>query len=174
MATRETPSEGGRATAAELQYVEEVALGFERQGLFRMAGRVLGWLLICDPPEQTFGQLAEVLQASKGSISAAMRFLVPAGLVERISRPGDRRDYYRCRPGAWAELARDQSRLYGDFRKLAQRGLELLADAPADRRERLQDMHDFYGWLDREMPALWARWRREKQEQEPRGGTGDG
>jgi DNA-binding transcriptional regulator GbsR (MarR family) len=167
---------GGRggATAAELQYVEEVALGFERQGLFRMAGRVLGWLLICDPPEQTFGQLAEVLQASKGSISAAMKFLVPAGLVERISRPGDRRDYYRCRPGAWAELARDQSRLYEEFRKLAQRGLELLADVPVGRRERLQDMHDFYGWLEREMPGLWERWRREQQAKEPRGGGGDG
>jgi DNA-binding transcriptional regulator GbsR (MarR family) len=173
MVTRETSSEGGRATAAELHYVEEVALGFERQGLFRMAGRVIGWLLICDPPEQTFGQLAEVLQASKGSISAAMKFLVPAGLVERISRPGERRDYYRCRPGAWAELARDQSRLYDDFRKLAERGLELLGDAPAERRERLQGMHDLYGWLEREMPALWERWR-EHQKQQPTGGTHDG
>lgn len=170
----EKDEQGSVATDAELQYVEEVALGFERQGLFRMAGRVLGWLLICDPPEQTFGQLAQVLQASKGSISTAMKFLVPAGLVERISRPGDRRDYYRCRPGAWAELARDQSRLYGEFRKLAQRGLELLADAPAARRERLQDMHDFYAWLEAEMPALWARWRREQQAKETRGGTGDG
>jgi DNA-binding transcriptional regulator GbsR (MarR family) len=174
MTENEPPREGGGATAAELQYVEEVALGFERQGLFRMAGRVLGWLLICDPPEQTFGQLAEVLQASKGSISAAMRFLVPAGLVERVSRPGERRDYYRCRPGAWADLARDQSRLYDEFRKLAQRGLELLADTPAARRERLQDMHDFYAWLEREMPALWERWRREQQEQATRGGTDDG
>jgi DNA-binding transcriptional regulator GbsR (MarR family) len=174
MVSSDAPGGGNRATAAELHYVEEVALGFERQGLFRMAGRVLGWLLICDPPEQTFNQLAEVLQASKGSISAAMKFLVPAGLVERISRPGERRDYYRCRPGAWAELARDQSRLYDEFRKLAQRGLELLADAPAARRERLQDMHDFYAWLEREMPALWERWRREQQEKETRGGMSDG
>ena len=174
MVDQENVEQGSVTTDAELQYVEEVALGFERQGLFRMAGRVLGWLLICDPPEQTFNQLAQVLQASKGSISAAMKFLVPAGLVERISRPGDRRDYYRCRPGAWAELARDQSRLYDEFRKLAQRGLELLGDAPAARWARLQDMHDFYAWLEREMPALWARWRREQQEREWKGGTGDG
>jgi hypothetical protein len=33
------------------------------------------------------------------------------------------------------------------------------------RRERLQDMHDFYAWLEREMPALWERWRREQQEE---------
>ena len=173
MEDNETTEGRGTATAAELQYVEEVALGLERQGLFRMAGRVLGWLLICDPPEQTFGQLAEVLQASKGSISAAMKFLVPSGLVERISRPGDRRDYYRCRPGAWADLARDQSRQYEAVRKLAERGLELLADAPPHRCERLRDMHDFYAWLEREMPALWARWR-EQREHDRGGGTSDG
>jgi hypothetical protein len=51
----------------------------------------------------------------------------------------------------------------------AERGLELLADAPAARRERLQGMHDFYAWLEREMPALWERWRREQQETETRG-----
>ncbi len=31
-----------------------------------MAGRVIGWLLICDPPAQTFNQLVAVLRASKG------------------------------------------------------------------------------------------------------------
>jgi DNA-binding transcriptional regulator GbsR (MarR family) len=120
-------------------------LGFERQGPVPHGRPALGWLLICDP-EQTFGQLAELLQASKGSIGAATKFLVPGGLVERISRRGKRRDYYRCRPGARAELARDQSRLTDDFRKLAQRGLELLTDVPATRHER--------------------------QEQDQRGGTG--
>jgi DNA-binding transcriptional regulator GbsR (MarR family) len=152
------------ATEQELHFVEELALGFERQGLFRMAGRVIGWLLICDPPEQTFNQLAEVLQASKGSISTAMKFLVPSGIVERVSRPGERRDYYRCRPDAWYDLAREQSAQYRELRLLAERGLAQLADAPAARRERLQAMHDFYTWLEREMPALWERWRREQAE----------
>ena len=36
-------------TADERQYVEEVALYFEAQGLPRMIGRILGWLLICEP-----------------------------------------------------------------------------------------------------------------------------
>jgi hypothetical protein len=52
-------------------------------------------------------------------------------------------------------------------------GLELLADAPAERRERLAGMHDLYAWLEAEMPALWERWR-QHQEQEPKGGSHDG
>src|SRR5919106_2923964 len=149
-------------TAAQLHYVEEVALGFERQGLFRMAGRVIGWLLICDPPEQTFNQLVEVLGASKGSISSAMKFLTPSGWVERVSHPGDRRTYYRFRPGSMLEATRAQSQHYGEFRRVLEGGLELLPDQPA-RRERLEDVHDLYEWLEKEIPALLERWEQETQ-----------
>ncbi len=152
------------ASAAELQFVEAVALGLEQQGLVRMAGRVIGWLLICDPPEQTFNQLVAVLRASKGSISSVMQFLVTGGLVERFSRPGERRDYYRVQPGTWVDLARRQTSHYSAFVALTEQGLRLLDGAPAERRERLQEMHDFYDWLDRELPALWARWQRARGE----------
>ena len=47
-------------------FVEEVALVFEEIGLIRMAGRILGWLLISNPPYQSADELAEALQASKG------------------------------------------------------------------------------------------------------------
>lgn len=162
MAPVEPTGGTAKATTEELQFVEEVALGFERQGLFRMAGRVIGWLLICHPPEQTFGDLVEVLQASKGSISAAMKFLVPSGLVEQISKPGDRRTYYRARPSAWIDLARRQSAFYTDMTKIADRGLRLLQGTSADRRERIQTMHDFYAWLAAEMPAAFDRWEQRK------------
>ena len=149
-------------SADELAFVEDFALGMERQGLFRMAGRVLGWLLISDPPEQTAGQLAAALQASKGSISAAMKFLIPTGMVERQPRPGQRRDYYAMPAHVWADLVRRQSVQYGQFRSIIERGLALLEGAPAARRVRLQELHDLYDWLDREMPALWERWDRER------------
>lgn len=165
MEIAEQEQDQGGVAADELQFVEEVALGLERQGLFRMAGRVVGWLLICDPPEQTFNQLVEALQASKGSISTAMKVLVPGGLVERVSRPGERRDYYRVRPGVWPALARSRAvEQYGAFKNLTEQGLRMLAHTPPDRRRRLQEIHDFYDWLDREMPAFWARWERERQD----------
>jgi len=149
-------------TAEELRFVEEVALGFERQGLFRMAGRVIGWLLICDPPEQTFNQLVEVLGASKGSISSAMKFLTPSGWVERVSHPGDRKTYYRFRPGSLFEATRTQSQHYGEFKRVIESGMELMADQPA-RRERLDAVHDLYGWLEIEVPALLERWEQQTQ-----------
>lgn len=139
-----------------LQFVEEVAVAFERMGLFRMAGRVIGWLLVCEPPEQTFGQLVEVLRASKASISGAMRFLTASRWVERFSKPGDRRSYYRIRPDAMVESAYRQAAIYGDVARLMETGLETLGDTAP--RERLQQMHEIYAFLDREFPALLRRW----------------
>ncbi len=49
----------------------------------RMAGRMLGWLLICDPPHQSMNAIADVLQASKGSISTMTRLLIQLDLIER-------------------------------------------------------------------------------------------
>ncbi len=145
-------------TRSELTFVEEVAVAFEQGGLPRMAGRIIGWLLICDPPEQTSDQLAQVLQASKGSISSSTRLLVPSGLVERRSHPGERRDYFRLRNEAWAELVRGRLDQVTAFRDLTARGLTLLADEPPARRARLEEVGRFYAWLDEQFTALWATW----------------
>ena len=66
----------------EKHFVEEVGLFFEQSGMPRMAGRILGWLLISDPSHQTTSELAEVLLASKGSISTMTRLLIRIGLIE--------------------------------------------------------------------------------------------
>ena len=74
----------------EKKFIEEVGIVFEQTGLPRMAGRVFGWLLISDPPYQSPAELAEVLMASKGSISTTTRLLLQLGLVERFIIPGER------------------------------------------------------------------------------------
>ena len=44
-------------TDKKQQFVEECGLYFEGIGLTRIAGRVIGWLLICDPPYQLQSEL---------------------------------------------------------------------------------------------------------------------
>ena len=73
-------------------YAEDFGLLFEGFGLPRMVGRVLGVLLISDPPELSAEELAEALQASRGSISSATRSLIGMGLVQRRTKRGERRD----------------------------------------------------------------------------------
>src|ERR687888_775303 len=91
--------------AAVERFVEELGVYFELEaGTPRMIGRTLGWLLVCDPPEQSAADLAELLQASKGSISTATRVLLRMGFIERVRFRGERFDRFRARPEAWDDF----------------------------------------------------------------------
>ncbi len=150
--------------AGEKQFAEEVGIVFEQTGIPRMAGRILGWLLVSDPPHQSMEQLTEALMASKGSISTMTRFLIRIGLIERLSLPGVRRDYFRLRSDAWQHMVgRGLTEEIRMVRQLAERGLELLSDKPLVTRKWLEEMLDVYTFLEREFPPLLARWEREHQ-----------
>jgi len=145
------------------QFVEEVGISFEQTGLPRMAGRLLGWLLICDAPHQTTGELAEALLASKGSISTTTRLLIRIGLIERLSLPGVRHDYFRLKSGAWHQLLKDTLDQTTAFRQLMERGLVLLENKSLLTRQWLEEMRDMYAFLEREFPALLERWEQQRK-----------
>ena len=143
-------------------FVEEVALIFEEIGLTRMAGRILGWLLISNPPHQSAEELAEALQASKGSISTMTRLLIQLDLIERTGFPGDRRDYFVMKPDVWAQLLQARMSQVTDLHQLAEDGLELLEGEPPELRQRIQDMHDLYSYVETELPILIERWEQKR------------
>ncbi|MCB9680158.1 MAG: MarR family transcriptional regulator [Alphaproteobacteria bacterium] len=147
-------------------FVEEMGLVFTEMGGSRMAGRVLGRLLICDPPHQSSAELAEALMASSGSISTVTRQLVQGGMIERIAVPGERATYFRIRPGMWAESVRVRMAMLSLMRGSAERGLELLASAPAARRRRLEEFRDFYAFMEEQTPALLEAWARKRAMEE--------
>jgi DNA-binding transcriptional regulator GbsR (MarR family) len=146
----------------ERHFVEDFSLYFEQMGYPRMAGRILGWLLICDLPVQSAGELADVLQASKGSLSTMTRLLIQTGLIERAGLPGQRRDYFRIKAGAWPQLIRSQLQSMIGLHQNVERGLALLQDRDPSLQERLREAHDLYAFLERELPALLARWEQER------------
>ncbi len=139
------------------QYIEEFALLYESAGLPRIAGRILGWLMVCDPPEQTASQLAEALEASKGSISTMTRYLAQIQLIERVSKRGSRQDFYRIRPGAWTDLMKTRLSGLRVFTQLAEKGLRIMETAPPGHKKRLEEMHDLYEFFETEMAGLVKR-----------------
>lgn len=148
------------------RYVEEFAVLFEQYGQPRMVGRVWGRLMVAEPPELTAGELAGSLQASRGSISGATRTLVGIGLVERISRPGERRDYFRVKPGAWDDLMRIQLESITAVRQMAERGLEVVPLEAPSALQNLEAMRDFYGFWEEHMHHLLKLWKQERRGRE--------
>jgi DNA-binding transcriptional regulator GbsR (MarR family) len=146
------------------QFAEEVGIVFEQTGMPRMAGRILGWLLISDPPHQSTEQVTKALMASKGSISTMTRLLIQNGLIERLSLPGVRHDYFRLRSDAWQHMiGRGLTEEIKMVRQLAERGLELLGDKTPVTKNWLEEMRDVYTFLEHEFPTLLERWEKERQ-----------
>src|ERR687898_749471 len=66
-----------------------------RYGMAPVVGRLLGYLAICDPREQSIAELAEALLASRSAIAGAVKTLEQLGLVRRFRAAGERMDRVR-------------------------------------------------------------------------------
>ena len=138
----------------DLHFIEDIGLYFEQMGLPRMAGRILGVLLISDPPSQSITDLGDRLHASKGSISIMARLLMERGLIERVASPIPRRDYYRFKPGGWSIYMRQWLGLMSGLHQITERGLALMVDKPDPLKERLQEAHDLFSNIEQEFPSI--------------------
>jgi len=150
----------------ERQWAEETALAMESMGMPRSWGKLMGWLLICDPPHQSSAQLAAALDLSAGSVSTGMRMLENAALVRRVAVPGTRGKVYEMTEDAFLLAARNEQ--FKVVRKLMDHGVAILGDEQSPRAQRLRRTRDFYAFLEREVPALVDRFLAEHGE----GGNG--
>src|ERR1700679_3987293 len=90
-------------------WVERVAAAFAQHfGMPPITGRILGWLLICDPPEQSAGDIADAIGASRASLTTSMRLLTAGELVRRSHRPGERTTWFRIDDDAWEKVIRQR------------------------------------------------------------------
>jgi DNA-binding transcriptional regulator GbsR (MarR family) len=149
-------------TEDESEFVEAVAALLGSWGLPPMAGRMWAYLLICEPTEQTAGQISEALHASRGAISGTARMLTTAGFIRRVRRRGDRREFFSAPPDAFDALMGDAARTYATFRKTVEIGLNALADRPPSASERLKRLHHAFAFMEHEVPLLVERYLRER------------
>ena len=143
-------------------FVERISRMLAAGGMPPMAGRIWGYLLVCDPPHQTAAQLGAALGASRGSISGMIRLLEPPGLVQRTTRPGDRTEYLSVPPGSIVAILEARLPQTVAWRRLADEGLELLADRPPELRSRLEEVRDVYLHMERELPAMLERFKADR------------
>ena len=149
-------------TPGEIQFVEEMGQFLGSIGMTPMAGRMWGFLLICEPPEQTAAQIAEALHASRGAISGTARLLAGPGLIRRSTRPGDRREYFSAPAEALDSMLASAGAIYRQMREMAERGLAATADRPPEARARLQEFHDVMTFVEREVPRLVGEFLRDR------------
>lgn len=85
------------------EFIEKIGVISQGEGFTRITGRVLA-LLVFEGEAISFGDLAEQLGVSRGSISAAVRTLEERSVIKRISKPGIRQDFFLIEDGAFEGL----------------------------------------------------------------------
>lgn len=128
-----------------------------------MVGRLIGYLMVCDPREQSIGELADALLASRSAIAGAVNTLESLGLIQRHRAAGERMDRVHIDVSSYYATGFDPSE-YQEQSELAREGLRLLGDVPPERQEILLEWAAFANFLAERLPALEQEWQQRREE----------
>lgn len=141
-------------------FVDEFSLKMEQIGHPRIYGQILGWLLICNPPYQSFPDLMENLGISKASVSNTTRMLLEAGLIEKVRITGERQIYFRIKEGSVTDFMERQMQLVSDLRDISGKALKLVKEEQQTNPGRLERMFKFHSFLSKEFPVLIEKFKK--------------
>jgi hypothetical protein len=143
----------------DLTFADHVGRFYARRyGMAPMVGRLLGYLAICMPREQSISELAEALLASRSAITNAIGTLDTLGLIRRSRAAGERMDRVRIDLSSTHATGFDVTE-YQEQGDLAREGLALLADAPPERRAVLLEWAAFADFLVAHLPQMEKDWK---------------
>ncbi len=147
-----------RIEPRQLEFAEEMGILMEQTGHPRIAGKILGLLLITSEAKTSGEDLARRLKASKGSVSTMTRFLIQLGLVEKVGVPGERRDYFKVRAGSFSSLLHARLAQVRDYRLILEKGLNIVSGEHTEASERLRRFHEFYEFFEKEFSTMLSQW----------------
>ncbi len=151
-------------TDAELTFADHMGRFYVRRyGFPPMVGRLIGYLSVCDPPDQSINELAEALLASRSAIAGAVKMVEVMHALRRTRAAGERMDRVRIDLSSPQSMGMDISE-YVELGELAREGLEVLQAAPTERRAVLLEVSAFADFLVEQMPRLQQEWEKHRAE----------
>lgn len=136
------------------QFIERMGMIAQADGLPRIAGRLMG-LMVLEAGPFSFSELEQRLKVSRGSISTNTRLLENMGVIERLSKSGERQDYFQLVKAPYAQLLHGLAFRIGKAEKMVRETQATIVDEGASRR--LQELADFYQNLSGTYQALIER-----------------
>ena len=124
-------------------FVEQLGLIAQADGLPRIAGRIMGLMVIHGGPF-SFSELSVMLKVSRGSISTNTRVLENLGVIERTTRAGERQDYFKLHSNPYIELIRGLQNRMKKASSMVANTKEKLPIVDKAMQKRLTDLGCFY------------------------------
>jgi len=143
------------------EFIERASSEMAAQGFPRMPARVLMALTATEEGKATAEELAATLQASPAAISGAVRYLGVVGFVRNTTIPGTRKHIYSLGDTPWYASSFTRGQLYEQIQNtMRTSSVRMPADSLA--RARIEEVADFYGFMQRRLPGLLDEWHAER------------
>lgn len=133
-------------------------------GFPRMPAAVLMAIMTSEAGSLTAEQLSEQLGVSAASVSGAVRYLETVSMIHRHRRPGSRRFEYKLPAHSWYAASMEKNELYVVMARMADYAAERVGPKA---RQRLEEMAEFYRFLQERLPGLLDEWNDQRGSREP-------
>ena len=154
-----------KPTAKQNEFIEHMGRWWEVGTGSRSAGRILGWLMICEPAHQSAAELVEALSISTGSVSTQIRFLEELQFVDRITFPGDRSTYFQLKPDVWVHVMGTEPDHLKRMMAISVAGADVVPD---ERPERVTDIGLIAGFMLGKWPTFMEELREHLEKERTR------
>ena len=125
------------------EFVEQMGMIAQGDGLPRIAGKILG-LLIVETGPFSFSELAERLHVSRASISTNTRLLENLGVIDRVSVPAERGDYFKLAEDPYARMLQRITVRMKKSLAIVQDARSELPSGLKESQRKLKELETFY------------------------------
>jgi DNA-binding transcriptional regulator GbsR (MarR family) len=144
--------------STDTNFIEKFCIVAEQDGFPRIAGRIMGFLLLNEGPF-TLDELADQLQISKTSASTNARLLEQHGVIERVVKAGDRRDFYRLAEHHWERMFDVVRKKLQRFQAMLDETIDALPREQTYGRKRLRETQRFHAFILEKLNEHIDEWR---------------
>jgi len=142
------------------QKVEDLGVAFEKFGKSPMSSRVMSYLLLAEPPHQSFDSIREFLGASKSAISIALKTLQNEDMVKYITFSGDRKRYFLVDGKGWLKNSEEKTKNLAVLNNLLEDVLVTREDSEyTDFNKDLEKMLEFQKFVTKEVEKILLKWQ---------------
>lgn len=139
------------------RFAERTGQLLEADGFPPIAGRIFGLLLLRDD-SCSLDEVAQALRVSKASVSTNARLLAAQGVIERVTRPGDRRNYYHVAPDLFSRMLTQRLARWRAFTDAVGEARRTVPRHSAAVRKRLAEYADAYTYMSGAIETALGRW----------------
>ncbi len=122
-----------------------------------VSARIIGYLLISDPPYKTFNEILDYLKVSKSSVSQSLKLLISQDYVDYITLPNDRKRYFRLTVNSWFDILKKKLAMASQLKLIFQEILKNRSDKYPEYNKQIEKVIGFFEIFEKEIPILFNK-----------------